>query len=575
MTIKLKQEGSINFIQSGNTTATNSIADLRFTNLNSGSSGTTLMTLTTAGNIGIITTAPSGKLDINSDFIIADSIKTLPDIALSSNTSDSKFTFSASSMSSDAYKGFKDTNFAWFSIPAVYSSGQYTGGSSTIINGSSVAGEWIQVYIPNGISKITSTSHISPNSNVAAFTFCASVDGSSFTSLVQDETMFEGTFNVPAEKVTNQKYYYLRWVMRSLLEGLYLEAYVSDILFTGSYGVDVGIGTTSPVQKLDIVGGSLRITGGSLIATHNSNTIGNLFTTAGNIGIGTTSPVQKLEVGGAIRISTAPSISYDGDASIMFNQSGVGPTIQGYQFDVRTGSTTSSMRITNTGNVGIGTTSPIQKLDVNGTIRSLGGTNLGIELFHNGSKGTIVSYNRTSNSYNGLELGSSFIQMYTNDNLILNITGGNVGIANTTPLYTLDVNGTFDVSNSNGLILFNSAGNFGIGTTAPAYKLVVAGDIYATGDVMGFSDERLKTDIYTIPNALNKVESMRGVNYTMKSTGKRSVGVIAQEMQQVLPEVIAEKEEYLGVSYGNIVGVLIEAIKELSQKIKDLESKLQ
>ena len=117
-------------------------------------------------------------------------------------------------------------------------------------------------------------------------------------------------------------------------------------------------------------------------------------------------------------------------------------------------------------------------------------------------------------------------------------------------------------------------GNVGIGTTAPGYKLTVSGDIYATGDIIGFSDQRLKTDVSTIPDALNKVESMRGVYYTMIRTGQRGLGLIAQEVQQILPEIVGEKEEYLGVAYGNIVGVLVEAIKELSNKVKSLEERL-
>ena len=94
------------------------------------------------------------------------------------------------------------------------------------------------------------------------------------------------------------------------------------------------------------------------------------------------------------------------------------------------------------------------------------------------------------------------------------------------------------------------------------------GSISASGDITAFSDARLKTDVVTIPNALNKVEQMRGVYYT--KDGKSGVGVIAQEMQKVLPEVVADGE-YLSVAYGNIVGVLIEAIKELKAEIEALK----
>ena len=121
--------------------------------------------------------------------------------------------------------------------------------------------------------------------------------------------------------------------------------------------------------------------------------------------------------------------------------------------------------------------------------------------------------------------------------------------------------------------IHGTSGNVGIMTTSPSYTLQVSGDIYASGDVISFSDSRLKTDVVTIDNALDKVSSMRGVYYTNINTQERDTGVIAQEMAEILPEVVADKGEYLGVAYGNIVGVLIEAIKELKAKIAQLENR--
>jgi len=154
------------------------------------------------------------------------------------------------------------------------------------------------------------------------------------------------------------------------------------------------------------------------------------------------------------------------------------------------------------------------------------------------------------------------------------IGNGNTGIGKTNPSYTLDVNGTFSSSNANGSLLFASSGNVGIGTSTPGYKLTVSGEIFATGNIIAFSDQLLKSDVSTVSNALDKVNALRGVYYTMTKTGKRGVGVIAQEVQQVLPEIVESKEDYLGVAYGNIAGVFIEAIKELSEKVRLLEDKL-
>lgn len=94
------------------------------------------------------------------------------------------------------------------------------------------------------------------------------------------------------------------------------------------------------------------------------------------------------------------------------------------------------------------------------------------------------------------------------------------------------------------------------------------GDFTAVGDITAYSDEKLKSNIRTIDNALSKVAQMRGV-YFYKD-GKESTGVIAQEIQKVLPEVVTDGD-YKSVAYGNIVGVLIEAIKELKEEITELK----
>jgi hypothetical protein len=95
------------------------------------------------------------------------------------------------------------------------------------------------------------------------------------------------------------------------------------------------------------------------------------------------------------------------------------------------------------------------------------------------------------------------------------------------------------------------------------------GNFTATGDVAAFSDARLKSNIHTYENALATVQQLRGVRY--ERNNKLNIGVIAQEVQAVLPEVVNTDNEYLAVSYGNIIAVLIEAIKELNLKIEKLE----
>jgi len=119
---------------------------------------------------------------------------------------------------------------------------------------------------------------------------------------------------------------------------------------------------------------------------------------------------------------------------------------------------------------------------------------------------------------------------------------------------------------------FDSSGRLGLGLTSPTERLNVSGNILATGNVTAFSDERLKTNIRTVPGALSLVQAMRGVFFD--KDGEPNVGVIAQEMEAVLPEVVRDGE-YKSVAYGNIVGVLIEAIKEQQAQIDELARKLE
>lgn len=105
----------------------------------------------------------------------------------------------------------------------------------------------------------------------------------------------------------------------------------------------------------------------------------------------------------------------------------------------------------------------------------------------------------------------------------------------------------------------------------------LTGTFTASSDIIAFSDARVKENVKTIDNALDKVLAMRGVSYnrTDQEDKSKKVGVIAQEIQKVLPEVVTENGDgMLGVSYGNIVGVLIEAIKEQQKQIDELKARL-
>ena len=121
-------------------------------------------------------------------------------------------------------------------------------------------------------------------------------------------------------------------------------------------------------------------------------------------------------------------------------------------------------------------------------------------------------------------------------------------------------------------------GNVGIGITNPSEKLHVSGNILATGTVNASSDISLKDNITPIPNAIDKVLQIRGVTFNRNDIedNPRQAGIIAQEVEKVLPEVVSEdKDGIKSVEYGNMVGLLIEAIKEQQGQINMLKEKLE
>lgn len=111
------------------------------------------------------------------------------------------------------------------------------------------------------------------------------------------------------------------------------------------------------------------------------------------------------------------------------------------------------------------------------------------------------------------------------------------------------------------------------GTVTLAMTLDNAGDLTVAGDVTSSSDIRTKENIETVENSLDLVSQLRGVWYNKIGEDDRKVGVIAQEVEEVLPEVVkTDTEGMKSVDYGKMVGVLIEAIKDLKKEIDELRS---
>ena len=118
-------------------------------------------------------------------------------------------------------------------------------------------------------------------------------------------------------------------------------------------------------------------------------------------------------------------------------------------------------------------------------------------------------------------------------------------------------------------------GGYSDGASVYRWSSDTVGTFTARGNVAAYSDIRLKTDIKVIPNALDKLCTLRGVTYTRTDTGQVQAGVIAQEVQAVLPEVVqVGDDEMLTVAYGNMGGLYIEAIKDLVNMVNDLKAEV-
>ena len=374
----------------------------------------------------------------------------------------------------------------------------------------------------------------------------------------------------------------------------------------------VGIGTSSPNNPLHINSSSavllnaqctgpssfiqLTNSGGAagvkstsnelILWTSTSGTERMRIDSSGNVGVGTTTPDSKLDVYGDIKIGTTANsnfknrsethwIQYNGGnttndtfirvASI--NAASIGRTISFHT------NSAERMRIDSSGNVGIGTSSLTEKLHVEGKIKlsgrnyNYGQENHHIELTEDNGSVYIGNVNQSGYIANGSYLGAQIYHINTTQTGLASIF--------------LSADGSIDFYSS----------SFTAGSTSKAASrkalLQTDGDFHVLGDVIAYSttvsDERLKDNITTIDNALDKVCELRGVEYDWNASsraGQHDMGVIAQEVEKVFPFIVREKEmplvdgnTYKTVDYEKLVGVLIEAVKELKQEIESLKSK--
>lgn len=161
----------------------------------------------------------------------------------------------------------------------------------------------------------------------------------------------------------------------------------------------------------------------------------------------------------------------------------------------------------------------------------------------------------------------------------------------TAPVEVRNVSGTaltnwamiqFHCQNAYGVKLgLRPDGVFGMGGwsrgSALAFYSDASNNFVSSGNVTAYSDARLKTNIKNIPNALDKVLELNGITFKRTDTLELGTGVIAQEVLKVLPEAVVvgkDENEYLTVAYGNLVGLLIEAIKELNAEVVELKKRV-
>jgi hypothetical protein len=281
------------------------------------------------------------------------------------------------------------------------------------------------------------------------------------------------------------------------------------------------------------------VTDGAATFSGQNTSVIRLFATS-NVGIGTVTPVQTLDVRGSASISSNVFLG-----SLLFHDNDV-TTFSGYPVGttatyVINTSGSERIRVDATGNLGIGTATAKSKLDVVG----------------NAFISTSIS--------TPLVIASNVYIPNATDRNSLNLTGNQIN--------TIGFNGVSNVAinfvgYNSGTTQFRDFLVYNGKSSAIATFTGSTGGLTVSGDISASSDARLKTDIKTIDNALSKVTQLRGVSFIKDN--KKSIGVLAQEVEQIIPEVVITNG-YKSVAYGNLVGLLIEAIKELKQEIDNLK----
>jgi hypothetical protein len=199
-----------------------------------------------------------------------------------------------------------------------------------------------------------------------------------------------------------------------------------------------------------------------------------------------------------------------------------------------------------------------------------------------------IYYDRNNTGYYLDPASGSYLFAVTMANLLTGASSASTDVNSANDTGSFSVRGSTTTVAS---MSFHRTGayaiNMGLGTdnvfriggwsaSSNCFQMDGVGNLTMLGNVTAYSDARIKKDVTTIDGALDLISKMRGVRYTRIDTEKPGTGVIAQEMLEVMPEVVQQgvgDDDTLSVAYGNLVGVLIEAIKELEARVAELEGK--